>query len=220
MKASILAIWILLCCASFYGQSAPVEAVSRLDIEVNQGFGMGIDTRPENRWRYGLGTSIGVNYNYKPARRFEIRGGISEQVYYSKRLVYHPYPYVMEMDFGLTTIATRFIAGGDWTMHVSETRLSPYLGAALYADIVHYARARNWLYYLTEGDREKMNLKDSFSNPVPGVQFGLGLRGKTTRIELRYWEDIRTFKVPVNPVNRQRRSYIGISAASYFDKSF
>jgi hypothetical protein len=65
-----------------------------------------------------------------------------------------------------------------------------------------------------------MNLKDSFSNPVPGVQFGLGLRGKTTRIELRYWEDIRTFKVPVNPVNRQRRSYIGISAASYFDKSF
>ncbi|HQF68014.1 MAG TPA: hypothetical protein PLC91_03620 [Candidatus Cloacimonadota bacterium] len=217
MKAFILALWILLCCASFYGQSAPVEAVSRLDIEVNQGFGMGIDTRPENRWKYGLATGIGVNYNYKPARRFEIRGGISEQVYYSKRLVCHPYPYVMEMDFGLTTIATRLIAGGDWTMHVSETRLSPYLGAAFYADIVHYARSNNKLYYLMQEGQEKMNLKDSFSNPVPGVQLGLGLRGKTTRIELRCWGDILTFKVPVQPVNKQRRSYIGIAAASYFD---
>jgi len=50
MKAFILAIWILLYCASFYGQSAPVEAVSRLDIEVNQGFGMGIDTREVWTW--------------------------------------------------------------------------------------------------------------------------------------------------------------------------
>lgn len=222
MKHFILALFILLFCASIHAQAAPSETeaekaeTSRLDIEINLGLGMGIDALSGDRWRSEPATSIGLNYNYSPSPRFQIRGGISEQVFSSTRVVEHPYSYVMEMDFNLVTVSTRFLVGGDWVYHLSGTGNSSYLGAAFYTDIVHFAEAHNKLFYLFQEERETLNLKDSFSDPVPGIQVSLGLVGHAGRIELRYWEDVRTFTVPGLPMDKQRRSFFGMAGALYF----
>ncbi len=221
MKHFITALGMLLICVGYYGQAGtilPGSSASKqdgLELEMSLGTGMGIDARSKDRWRAQPAAALGAGYSFKPFSGIRIRAGISEQVFSSTRVVEHPYPYVMDMDMNLTTIATRFIAGGDWIIQPVARGNSIYLGAAFYTDIVHYAKARNKLFYISQEERETLDLKDSFTDPLPGVQISLGVQGQSGKVELRYWEDLRTFGIPALPMNRQRRSFFGMAGSLF-----
>jgi len=219
MKHFILALWLLIFCGSLLSIigldscTPPKPKTGRIDLELNPGVGIGVDASTLKSWMSGAATGIGANYTYTLSPRFQIRGGISEQFYTTSRKVEHPYPYVMDMNVRLRTVSTRLTAGGDWLLKPSPDGKLVYLGAALYADAIHSAKAYTKLFYISQETRDTLNVKDSYALPLPGIQLDLSLQGSVGRIGLRYWQDILSFTVPGVPMGRQRRSFVGIYGA-------
>lgn len=212
MKAFVIILLSILFCAGLGDLRAQgmtdseFEQTGRLEAELAVGVGMGIDARSNDHWRSEPAVGLGLNYGYSVLPDISLRAGLSEQFFSSQRRIEHPYPYVMDMQTIVETFAARFFAGGDWIFLHPPTGHSAFLGLGLYTDLIHQANAYNSLYYISETERTRVDMRDSFSDPVPGLQLSLGLVGTNGKIEFRYWEDVRSFRIPDVPIGKQRRS--------------
>ncbi len=225
MKCYYIAICFMLACIGLCEAQEQLVASTyawektRVDYEIGAGIGLARDCDGEVFWRPEPSGGIGVNYAYQPSRRYRIRAGISEQIYASNRMVEHPYPYVMDMKLKLSTYSTRLTAGTEWIFPKNEYHQTSFVGFGLYGDVIHHAKAQNWLNYIPVTTKETMNLNDSFKAITPGVMFNLGFEGSAGRLDLRYMEDIHRFDIPGIPIGKQRRSYLGLNFAFQWDVS-
>lgn len=224
MKHFILTLLILLGFASAFGQTEPAERdslsfeVKKLDIEFILGSGKITESNSGDLWSSSAALGLGVNYNYPISSRFQIRGGLSQQMFSSGRRVYNPYPYVMDMDINLLTLAARLSVGTRWHFIQKETGHTIFLGASVYMDKVYLARAFNDLHYLDEDDNEVLNLNDSFVDPISGLGLCLGTTGRRGSLELYYWQDLSSSSVERFSIGKLRRSSLGLSGTVFIGK--
>ena len=216
MKVFGIALLSILFCAGLgdlRAQGMPeyeFEKTGQVELELGVGVGMGIDARSKDHWRSEPAVGIGLNYGYSVLPSISLHAGLSEQFFLSQRRIEHPYPYVMDMQTTVETFAVRFLAGGDWVFLHPPKGHSAFLGLGFYADLIHHANAFNSLYYISDTEHNAVDIRDSFSDPVPGLQLSLGAQGSSGKIEFRYWEDIRNFRIPTVPIGKQRRSGFAI----------
>lgn len=226
MKFSNIAICFMLAFVGFceaQEQSAPQsQSLGKyiVDFELGTGLGIARDCKSGNLWSPGPTAGVGVNFSYSPTKLFRVRAGVSEQSYSSSRMVEHPYPYVMDMKLKLTTIATRLTVGSEWVIPQTKKSHSSFMGIGLYGDVIHSAKARNSLSYISHTGSETLNVKGSFSTITPGIMINAGHQGPLGRIDLRYMEDLQRFDIPGIPMGKQRRSYIGLNFAHYLGSGF
>ena len=168
MKRLFIALWFLTLCfdlcnaqeqashstASFYH--------NKLDYEASLGLGMGKDCNTNAYWKVGPCAGIGLNYTYVYTPLVHFRAGLSEQIYSSSRIIDHPYPYVMDMELVMATVSTRLSAAAEVAHKNQYQEHSCFIGAGLFGDIVHGAKAYHSLFYITETDRKIVDMKDSF----------------------------------------------------------
>lgn len=222
MKHFIVGVSILLGCCCIGTSWARVEAPDTsvrdwgIDVELPLGLSYAEEVGSGEPWKGSLGTGLGLNFSYAVAPDFWLRTGISQQVGYTNRRVVHPYPYVMDMDVLLSTQSTRLSARIDYSLEKS-LRNAPliYVGAGVFADIVHWGKAKKKLYYVGDFETDEVNVEDSFSDPVPGFQVFIGTRGRIIRLELIHWQDVKTFDIPTVPIGNQRRTFFGMNVAVY-----
>lgn len=181
--------------------------------EVNTGLGFARDCSSGSYWKSDLCGGAGANFTYQANERFRMRAGISEEIYTSAREVQNPHPYVMDSTLKLKTISTRFIASSEFVFPNNQYRYTCFLGMGLYSDVIHYAKAKNSLHYISQNDLEILNLKDSFGTIMPGIMINAGFQGFVGRVDLRYTEDLRRFDVPGIPLGKQRRVGIALNYA-------
>jgi len=220
MKHFVFVLLISLLGTVLLGQNTPVESSSlmlddqEIELDLSLGAGVGINTQSENHWGGGVSSGIGVVYNYLLAPRVRVRGGVSGQLFSSTPKVDHPYPYIMDMDMNLLTFSSRLSVGGDWSfLPQMDNGNFIYVGASVYIDAVHHARAHNTLHYVNKDEDEFVTLTKDFHDPIPGFQTSLGTCGPLGHFEIRYWEDVRSFSISRYDISKQRRSFVGVSGS-------
>ena len=194
--------------------SSGKESSQAVVFEVSTGLGSAVETKTGTPWKPQLGMGLGAHYYHAASQRIWLHAGFSEQFVAAYRMVEHPYPYVMEMKVSTTVNSTRFRAGCDYALHNYKTKNDfLYTGVALYADVVHDSEAYKRLRCVDKYDTEEVGLDDSFAPVVPGLQVCLGTQFSGVRLELRYWEDMKTFRIPTVPIGRQRRTFFGLNGS-------
>jgi hypothetical protein len=204
-------------CLPCFGQSVPItekvetEEYSNLELDLNVGMGVRLTGPTRYRWRIQPAAGIALKYHTFVSPEFRIHVGLSEHYYSATRVVDHPYPYVMDMRLKLISYNTRLSVGGDYMLNPTKRGHRYYVGASVYNDFVHYAKAKNMLYYVDGNVPETLNVKDSFQDPVIGAQLSFGIARPAGKLELRYWQDITTFQIEGIPMGKERRSYVGFT---------
>lgn len=225
MKPFMTAMGLLLCCTWLHNGWAQTETAPTppkswvIELELTPGLSSAIDMKTGENWDGWFGFGSGLNCCYSPSPRVWLRTGLSQHLVYTHRKVVHPYPYVMNMDLIMTAHSTRLMAGCDYAWHeYDEGRAFLYVGGGLYADVIHSANVEKKLNYVSGTEYDRVDMKHAFPTPVPGFLINLGVQGSTGRLELRHWEDIRTFDVPSVPIGGQRRVFWGVNAALFLKR--
>ena len=220
MKTKLIFANLILGClfaGSLTAQSQPALAQkpkTAIVFEITPGTGSAIEAKSGIRWKPQVGLGIGAHIHHSPSQRVWLHAGLSEQFGSAYRLVEHPYPYAMEMRVTTAVNSTRLRAGGDYALIVFDAHNGfLYVGSALFADVVHDATAYKRIRYVNETERETIKIEDYFASVVPGIQFSLGAQFNAVRLELRYWEDLKTYKIPTVPIGRLRRSFVGLNGS-------
>lgn len=217
MKGFLLALCFIslavaLCATEEQPAKSPFSLDSyKLDFELGYGLGMASDCETGRFWKSKGNSTFGVNLIYPATENIQLRSGISGQAFYAKRVVVHPYPYVMDMDVNLSTYAIRAMLIGDWVFPKKEEKTEKFFGIGMYTDLMLDAKARIWQHYLTHTPYEVVDLKDSFDTFIPGIILCTGHQFTKVRVELRYTLDLARFSIPGNGVGKQRRSTIGLN---------
>jgi len=217
MKGFIFALCILIGCIGFCGavEKAVPDSVGKdhIDLDFSFGFSHARDCETGSAWKVGPGGGVGVNYVHPIKKHINLRAGISEQMFYNRRLVEHPYPYVMDMKTEVTTTSTRITALMERSFPHNAGHPKAFIGAGIYGDWVHAAIAQNTLFYVSETQSSSQNIVSSFRCITPGLTVNIGAYGKRNRLEMRYTIDLDTFRIKGIPIGGQRRSFIGVNYA-------
>ncbi len=217
IRLLITGLWFASLCSGLFSATPEpeLEHIRSLALGLETSIGTGYNSEVHKAaWKPQIGLGIGANIHYSPSQKVWLQAGISEQLVSAYRMVEHPYPYVMEMKVSTVINSYRLKAGCEYAFHQLDIYQGfLYAGAALYADVVHDADANKRLRYVNSYENETVNLEDTFSSLVPGVQFSLGTQFDRYRMELRYWEDIKTYYIPTVPTSKLRRSFIGLNGS-------
>lgn len=220
MKGFIFALCILIGSTGLCGavEKAAPDSLGKdqVDIDLSFGFSHARDCETGEAWKVGPGLGIGINYVHPIRKNINLRAGISEQSYSNRRLVEHPYPYVMDLRTEIITASTRITMLMERTFPKNAVRPKKFIGAGIYGDWVFTAEAKNTLYYVSDTQSYKQNALSSFRGITPGLVVNIGACGKRNRIEIRYATDLGTFQIKGIPIGRQRRSFIGMNYAFGF----
>lgn len=225
MKVIRFMLFILLGCSwSSVVWAQPVEdsLVARpwkLDFDFSSGLCTGVDVQTKDAWKSGFNSAVGLNYYRTLTPELMLRIGISEQFAFTTQRLEHPEPYAMSMNSYLYTQSTRLNACFDYGLPRLRQQIDSnfFVGGGLYGDLLHVARLDTKRYYISGSVADTLHIKDSFPAIVPGYQLQAGIRGRLLKLELRYWEDLKTFTMPTVPVGKQKRTGVVLSLSWFYN---
>lgn len=171
-------------------------------------------------WKDNTGGALGVNAYYWHTPSLNVKAGLSWQYFTSKQVIYHPYPYVMNVDYMLQTMASRVSLGCDKSfLYNPELGTTLLAGLGLYTDLILDAKAEKNINYITQTVNDNVDVGDSFPVAIPGAYLNLGFQHQSVRFELFYWHDLRSFSLPTVPMGSEKRNCIGVNGTMFLPDS-
>ena len=137
---------------------------------------------------------------------WELQTGLSWQRTGSTGRFIHPEAYVLSSKLSIKGEGVRFPLTLNLHSKEYKSGLMYTIGAGPYLDWLSEMDLTSTKYYVSTDIIEHRNLKKLNGNLIPGMQIQLGSRAGRGRVELRYWMDLKGFRLLETGDDLLRRS--------------
>lgn len=222
MKPFFVILGIVILCVNLCSLRAQSYPADTEDVNWISEFETGLhsslphDVKTGETWDSGGGFYVGLNYMRPVTPKLKIRGGISHQINTASTRLHNPLPYMMYMDMNMHVYSIKFTATANYDIYKpSSGNGEVYVGLGLYGDMEYHSWGRKHIIYASGFDNDRLDMSNSFPLIVPGAQIAIGIQMPKSRLELRHWQDLKTFELPGIPINKQRLTGFGLTWSHY-----
>lgn len=158
-------------------------------------------------WRPKITVDAEVRAGYQLNDKWELQSGISWHRFNAKARYNHPEPYVINTMLWVHNNNLRLPLGLNWYFHQHEPA-KYYLGLGTYLDWNYESKLTSQKVYASDIIIDYRDIQSVVGTVVPGLQLQLGIKSYKSRLELRYWLDLDSFKFPETGDDVLRRNKI------------